>query len=159
WTQLGNAKRTSRLKLQVAKDRHFRNIVKEETVTARSERDFTARTRVKGLKPGREYFYRFHTKDKGSPIGTFRTAPPAGSQQPVPSAFLSCQSFEAGFYNAHAAIAKEPALDFVLPLGDYIYESHYYDGPRKDTSGFNGDGNVEYLAEYQQKYRLYKSDP
>src|SRR5215470_1072289 len=49
WTQLGNVKRTSRLKLQVAKDRHFKNVVKEETVTARSERDFTARARVKGL--------------------------------------------------------------------------------------------------------------
>ena len=107
WTQLGGVKRTSRLKLQVAKDANFKNVVLEKTVTARKERDFTARTRVRHLEPSREYFYRFHTKDKGSPVGRFRTAPPHNSNQPLRIAFLSCQSFEAGFFNAHAAIAKE----------------------------------------------------
>ena len=159
WTQLGGAKRTSRLKLQVAKDSDFKHVVLEKTVTARKERDFTARTRVRDLKPSQEYFYRFHTKDKGSPVGRFRTAPPHNSNQPLKIAFLSCQSFEAGFYNAQAAIAKEPDIDLVLHLGDYIYESHYYPGPRPDTSGFNHDGNVEFLEEYRQKYRLYKADP
>jgi alkaline phosphatase D len=159
WTKLDGGKHTSRLKLQVAKDRHFRNVVLEKTVTARKERDFTARTRVRGLDPAHEYFYRFHTKDKGSPVGQFRTAPPRDSNKPVRIAFLSCQSYEAGFYNAHAAIAKEPDIDFVLHLGDYIYESHYYPGPRADTTGFNHDGNVEFLAEYRQKYNLYKRDP
>ena len=158
WTKLGQAKRTSRLDLQVAKDRHFKNVVLEKTVTARKERDFTARTRVRGLKPAHEYFYRFHTKDKGSPVGRFRTAPPRDSNTPLKIAFLSCQSYEAGFYNAHAAIAEEQDLDLVLHLGDYIYESHYYPGPRQDTTGFNHDGNVEYLPEYRQKYNLYKSD-
>jgi len=158
WTKLGGHGHTARLKLQVAKDRHFKNVVLEKTVTARKERDLTARTRVRGLQPAHEYFYRFHTKDKGSPVGRFRTAPPHDSSAPLRIAFLSCQSFEAGFYNAHAAIAKED-VDLVLHLGDYIYESHYYDGFRKDTSGFNHDGNVEFLPEYRQKYNLYKSDP
>ena len=158
WTKLGGHHHTSRLKLQVAKDRHFKNVVLEKTVTARKERDLTARTRVRGLQPAHEYFYRFHTKDKGSPVGRFRTAPPHDSNAPLRIAFLSCQSYEAGFYNAHAAIAKEE-VDFVLHLGDYIYESHYYDGFRKDTSGFNHDGNVEFLPEYRQKYNLYKNDP
>jgi alkaline phosphatase D len=159
WTKLGDIRRTARLKLQVAKDRDFKHVVLEKTVTARAERDFTARTRVRGLHPAHEYFYRFHTKDKGSPVGRFRTAPPPDSRAPVRIAFISCQSYEAGFYNAHAAIAKEPDVDLVLHLGDYIYESHYYDGFRKDTSGFNHDGNVEFLPEYRQKYNLYKSDP
>jgi alkaline phosphatase D len=159
WTKLGETKHTSRLKLQVAKDQHFKNVVLESTVTARKERDFTARARIRGLQPAHEYFYRFHTKDKGSPVGRFRTAPPHDSNTPLRIAFLSCQSFEAGFYNAQAAIAKEPDIDLVLHLGDYIYESHYYDGARPDTSGFNHDGNVEYLPEYRQKYNLYKNDP
>jgi alkaline phosphatase D len=159
WTKLGGTKHTSRLKLQVAKDKHFKNVVLESTVTARKERDFTARARIRGLQPAHEYFYRFHTKDKGSPVGRFRTAPPHDSNTPLRIAFLSCQSFEAGFYNAQAAIAKEPDIDLVLHLGDYIYESHYYDGARPDTSGFNHDGNVEFLPEYRQKYNLYKSDP
>jgi alkaline phosphatase D len=159
WTKLGGTKHTSRLKLQIAKDKHFKNVVLESTVTARKERDFTARARIRGLQPAHEYFYRFHTKDKGSPVGRFRTAPPHDSNTPLRIAFLSCQSYESGFYNAQAAIAKEPDLDLVLHLGDYIYESHYYNGPRPDTTGFNHDGNVEFLPEYRQKYNLYKSDP
>ena len=123
WTKLGQAKRTSRLELQVAKDRHFKNVVLEKTVTARKERDFTAAPASAASSPAHEYFYRFHTKDKGSPVGRFRTAPPHDSKRPLRIAFLSCQSYEAGFYNAHAAIAKEPDIDFVLHLGDYIYES------------------------------------
>jgi alkaline phosphatase D len=44
-------------------------------------------------------------------------------------------------------------------LGDYIYERNFYEGPRKDTLGANGDGEVQTLPEYRQKYQLYKSDP
>jgi alkaline phosphatase D len=159
WTRLGDLGRTSRLNVQVAKDRHFKNVVAERTLTARKELDFTARARIRHLKPGREYFYRFHTKDKGSPVGRFRTAPPHDSNQPLKLAFISCQNYGAGFYNAHAAIAKERDVDLVLHLGDYIYESQTYTGPRVDTTGFNHDGFAEFLPEYQQKYRLYKSDP
>jgi alkaline phosphatase D len=159
WTQLGGVSRTSRLTLQIAKDQDFKHVVEERQVTARRERDFTARARIRHLRPGHEYFYRFHTKHKGSPVGRFRTAPPRDSQQPLRIAFISCQSYEAGFYNAQAAIAKDDSIDLVLHLGDYIYESHYYDGPRQDTTGFNRDGTVEFLPEYREKYRLYKSDP
>ena len=73
---------------------------------------------------------------------------------------LSCQSYTAGYYNAHAALAKEKDLDLIVCLGDYIYERHYYDGPadRVDTTGVNGDGNVQTLDEYRAKYRLGQSD-
>ena len=43
-------------------------------------------------------------------------------------------------------------------LGDYIYERNFYDGPRKDTLGANKDGEVQTLAEYRSKYRMYKTD-
>jgi alkaline phosphatase D len=159
WTRLGEIKRTSKLELIVAKDRKFRNIVEEKLVTARKDRDFTARTMVKGLKPDRQYYYRFVTKDSKSPVGRFKTAPPPDSSQPVRIAFLACQHWESGFYNAQRAIANEPDLDLVVHLGDYIYE--YSDGGdvRRDTSGNNRDGDTQLLSEYWQKYRLYKSDP
>jgi alkaline phosphatase D len=159
WTRLDEVGRTCRMKLEVAKDAGFKKVVAQRIVTARADRDFTARVRVNKLKPDHEYFYRFHTKHKHSPVGRFRTAPPADSKRPVRIAIVNCQSYEAGYYNVHRAIAAEPDLDVVLHLGDYIYESHYYDGPRKDTTGDNHDGHVEYLHEYLEKYRLYKSDP
>src|SRR3954468_3843555 len=161
WTRLGEIKRTSKLSVIVAKDRKFKNVVVEKEVTARKERDFSARTFVKGLKPDHQYFYRFVTKDSKSPVGRFKTAPPLNSRKPIRLAFYSCQHYESGFYNAQRAIANEPDLDLVVCLGDYIYE--YSDGPGKgvrlDTSGDNHDGDAQLLREYREKYRLYKSDP
>ena len=124
WTRAEGLKKTARLKLEVAKDRHFKNIVLEKTVTARSDRDFTARTRIGGLKPAREYFYRFFTEHSHSPVGRFRTGPPADSKQPLRIAFYSCQEYQPGFFNAQGAMAKED-VDLVVCLGDYIYESDY----------------------------------
>ena len=60
-------------------------------VTARKDRDFTARTFINGLKPDHHYFYRFVTKDSKSPVGRFKTAPPLNSRKPIRIAFYSCQ--------------------------------------------------------------------
>jgi alkaline phosphatase D len=158
WTRVGDLKRTSKLKVVVATDRKFANVVDEKVVTAREERDFTARTFVNGLKPDRHYFYRFVTDDSKSPVGRFKTAPPLNSRKPIRIAFYSCQHYEAGFYNAQRAIANEKDLDLVLCLGDYIYEYSDGKGVRRDTSGNNHDGDTQLLSEYWSKYRLYKSD-
>ncbi len=161
WTRLTGIDRSSRLRLEVAEDRHFRKVVSNRLVTAPERRDFTVHARVGGLKPGHEYHYRFHTREKHSRVGRFRTLPPPDSKQKIRIGFYSCQSYEAGYYTAHAALAKEKDLDLVLCLGDYIYEHHYYPGPgaRQDKTGKNHDGDVQTLAEYRQKYRLYQTDP
>jgi len=116
-------------------------------------RDNTVETRLrsKKLKPGSQYYYRFETKGGSSPVGRFRTLRPADSREPVRVVFFSCQDYQAGFYNAHRAIAAEDA-DLVISLGDYVYERTFYEGPRKDTLGANGDGEVQTLPEYRAKY-------
>ena len=120
--------------------------------------DFTVHTHIGGLKPHNEYFYRFETKEKHSRVGKFRTLPPENSNEKLKIGFYSCQSYEAGYFNAQAGLAKED-LDIVLCLGDYIYEHHYYDGPRNDKTGANKDGDVQSRKEFRQKYRFYQSDP
>jgi alkaline phosphatase D len=160
WTRVSELDRTSKLTLEVAEDKQFRDVVERQVVRAEEGRDFTVHARVKGLRPASEYFYRFHTEDRSSRVGRFRTLAPRGSKQPVRIAFYACQSWEAGFYTAQEGIARERDLDLVLCLGDYIYERHFYDGPpeRVDTTGVNRDGNVQTLDEYRQKYRLYQGD-
>src|SRR3954447_7898704 len=160
WTRVSELTKTSRLTMEVATDKHFKHVVARDQVIADAKADYTARTRVVGLKPAHEYYYRFHTKHKNSRVGKFRTLPPADSNQAIRIGFFSCQSYEAGYYLAQGALAKEKDLDFVLCLGDYIYEHHYYDGPadRKDTTGANKDGDVQTLAEYRAKYRFYQAD-
>lgn len=161
WTRVGELERTSLITTEVATDPGFGRVVERRRIRAAALRDYTARTTVKGLKPGTEYFYRFHTKTTDSPVGRLRTLRPPDSNEPVRIGVLSCQSYEAGYYTALAGLAAEDDLDLVLGLGDYIYEHHFYDGPagRRDTTGANRDGDVQTLGEFRSKYRLYKADP
>jgi len=160
WTRLEGAKRDRKIRLEVARDADFRRVVKRRTLIVRGKLDHTVEARVAGkfLKPGEEYFYRFETKRRESQVGRFRTALPGGSREPVKIVFFSCQDWQAGFFGAHRAIARENA-DLVVCLGDYIYERNFYEGPRKDTLGANKDGEVQTLPEYRSKYRMYKADP
>src|SRR5215208_3989866 len=160
WTRVSELTRSSRLTLEVASDKRFRHVVTRKPVVADAAKDFSVHATVGRLKPAHEYYYRFHTRETNSRVGRFRTLPPADSNQAVKIGFYSCQSYEAGYYTAQGALAKEKDLDLVLCLGDYIYEHHYYDGPaeRADKTGANKDGDVQTLAEYREKYRLYQSD-
>ena len=134
--------------------------MKRRTLVLRGKYDHTVEARLAGkyLKPGEEYFYRFETTHaRESQVGRFQTALPGNSREPVKIVFFSCQDWQAGYFGAHSAIAREDA-DLVVCLGDYIYERNFYDGPRKDTLGANRDGEVQTLAEYRSKYRMYKTD-
>ena len=160
WTRLEGFNRDRRVRLEVSSDPGFRKVVARRLLRARAGRDHTVETRLrspKALKPGRQYYYRFETRSGSSPVGRFRTLRPPDSREPFKIVFFSCQDYQAGFYNAHRAIAAEDA-DLVVSLGDYIYERTFYEGPRKDTLGANGDGEVQTLPEYRAKYQLYKSD-
>jgi len=160
WTRLEGFDRPQRLRLEVARDPDFRRVIERRTLRAGPGRDHTVETRLgrRLLSPGEEYFYRFETRDQSSGVGRFRTLRPADSREPVRIAFFSCQDYQAGFYGAHSAIAGED-VDLAVCLGDYIYERTFYEGPRRDTLGANGDGEVQTLPEYRAKYQLYKADP
>src|SRR4051812_11441239 len=81
WTRVSELTSSSRLTLEVATDKHFRKVVKRQQVIADARKDYTVHTHISKLKPAHEYFYRFHTKNKHSRVGTFRTLPPADSNQ------------------------------------------------------------------------------
>lgn len=113
---------------------------------------------VATLEPGR-WYYRFRVGDFVSPVGITRTAPSAGTAVPqVRFASASCQNYEDGHYIAHRDIAEQQP-DFLVWLGDYIYEG---------AAGEIGvDGNVRThgtpepttLSAYRDRYALYRSDP
>jgi alkaline phosphatase D len=156
WTKLDGIERTSRLQVEISRDEDFRSVLYRQDVAADAESGFAVHHRAEHrvLRPGEQYFYRFLTCDESSPVGRFRTARPADSAEPVRIGFYSCQAFEAGYYTAHGGLANEPDLDYVVCLGDYIYELPFYEGPRKDTVG-----NAQTLEEYRRKYALYHTDP
>ena len=160
WTRLEGETGDRRLAIEIARDPDFARVVYRRNVTAKASEDGAVKLRVeRGLRPGERYYYRFSTRGSDSPVGRFQTLRPYSSNEPVRIAFFSCQDYGSGYYNAQRAIAQEDDLDMVVCLGDYIYEKAFYDGPRRDTLGANGDGEVMTLPEYRQKYQLYKSDP
>jgi alkaline phosphatase D len=108
---------------------------------------------VEGLRPGREYFYRFRTGAEDSPVGRTRTAPrPNERVDKVRFAFASCQNWQNGLYTAYGHMAEED-LDLVVHLGDYIYEGGVGAGVRPH----NGP-EIRSIADYRNRHALYKSD-
>lgn len=118
----------------VARDEGLSTIVRSGEVEASAERDYTVKVDVDGLAPGQRYFYGFLAGSERSPVGRTRTAPSAGVAE-LKIAVASCASFSHGFFNAYEALARRDDVDFVLHLGDYIYEY-----------GLSGYGGKEALA-------------
>jgi len=162
WSRVDDVERSGTVRLEVARDRGFRRVVARELVGTNGDVGHTVKARVTGLRPGERYFYRFETATEQSPVGRFRTAPPADSNEPIRFAFFSCAEYTHGYYNAYAAMAREDDLDFVVCLGDYIYETPL--DPRSPTGPYtqvrrDPVGEATTVQEYRQKYRLYRSDP
>ncbi|WP_234022736.1 alkaline phosphatase D family protein [Sorangium cellulosum] len=134
-------------------------------VTARAEFDHCVKVKVSGLSPGTTYYYQFYytTEDRcyGSRVGRTRTAPAPDADVPVRFAFVSCQDYIGRHFNAYAALARQE-LDFVVHLGDYIYETTGDPG-FQDTAGqrkiafSDVDGALELTAGDNQPYHAAKS--
>jgi alkaline phosphatase D len=162
WTRLDGVERPGSVDLEVAEDRSFRRVVARRRIPTRASIGHSVKARVSGLKPGRPYYYRFETATRQSPVGRFKTAPAPDSNDPVRFAFFSCAEYTHGFYNAYAAMAEEDDLDFVVNLGDYIYETPLdLNGPTGPYTKVRDDtvGEARTVAEYRAKYALYRSDP
>ncbi len=122
------------LTVEVAEDEAFERVVARSSVPILAAADWTARVLVGGLKPAHTYWYRFTDKDgNGSRIGRTRTAPAPDDPRPINFAYVSCQDVNEGKLNGYrrmifedARAAAEDQLDFVLHLGDFIYEVVQY---------------------------------
>ncbi|HXU08323.1 MAG TPA: alkaline phosphatase D family protein, partial [Blastocatellia bacterium] len=118
------------LTVEVAEDEAFRRVIAHAQAPVSSAADWTARVLIGGLKPARTYWYRFtDTEGNGSRVGRTITAPLPNDPRTVNFAFVSCQDVNEGSLNAYRRMIYEderaPAaeqLDFVLHLGDFIYE-------------------------------------
>jgi phosphodiesterase/alkaline phosphatase D-like protein len=104
--------------------------------------DFTVKVTVTGLKPGTQYYYRFHAGSDISPVGAFKTAYAADQNSAVTFAFSGDADWKWKPYPVLNALIKEK-LDYFLFLGDLLYE----------TSNMAGTTSVEDLAGYRFKYR------
>jgi alkaline phosphatase D len=138
---------------EVARDPAFLRVVRRGTAPALPERGHAVHVEVDGLEPDRWYWYRFVSGGEASPIGRARTFPVAGApKERLRFAFASCQHYGQGFFNAYAAMLEDE-LDFILHLGDYIYESDW--GPRRVRPHLP---EPQTLDDYRRQHALYKGD-
>ncbi len=139
----------------VAEDEQFSKGVRKGKTVARPDWGHSVHVEVEGLKPDRWYWYQFQAGGQVSPKGRSRTTPSAGAMPDrLNFAFASCQNYEQGYYTAYEHMVREN-LDLVIHLGDYIYEREGRDnGVRKHTGS-----EIFSVADYRNRYALYKSDP
>ncbi|OJU10568.1 MAG: hypothetical protein BGN86_02985 [Caulobacterales bacterium 68-7] len=141
---------------EVAEDAGFQRIERRGQALAGPAAGHAVHVEVDGLRPAREYWYRFTTAAGASPVGRTLTAPPAGADvERLKIAFGSCQHFEAGYYGAYSHMVEDHP-DLVLFLGDYIYEN----GPNpQPTTRKHKNAEVFTVPDYRIRYATYKSDP
>jgi alkaline phosphatase D len=152
WTRVTTSHESVAVDWVVARDAALTDIVAAGTATAHADRDHTVHVDAGALEPGTTYHYRFATTNGVSPTGRTKTL--ADDYERVRFAICSCAKFNAGFFNAYAAIPEHEELDFLLHLGDYIYEASNTP-PKSQTPGadigrpFDPLGECRTLADYR----------
>ena len=164
WTRVTPTEQSSvAVTWEVSRHRNFRTLVCSGIARAEAEHDYTVRVDVDSLHPGSRYYYRFNALGETTPRAQTKTLPADGAIH-LRFAQVSCAKFNAGFFNAYKRISQRPGLDFLLHLGDYIYEASNTP-PASQTLGadigrpFDPLHECKTLDDYRRRYAQYHLDP
>jgi alkaline phosphatase D len=172
----------NKLIVEISTSPEFKKILAGGTADVSADADWTCRFLVKDLEPNHEYWYRFIDEHGfASRIGRTITAPREDSDEPVRFTFVSCQCPNEGSLHAYRKMiyedekrSKDNRLNFVLHLGDFIYEVTWYaeDNPNGNRGRIIKNlykfpqgrkvGNFHLpvtLEDYRTLYRAYLQDP
>jgi alkaline phosphatase D len=179
WTRHpGRTGSRERLLVEVSEDCAFSQVIATETTYLSEASDWTARVLAGNLQPSRTYWYRFiDSAGYSSRTGRTRTAPGERDVTPVRFAFVCCQNINMGELHAYRRMifedertGEDGKLDFVLHLGDFIYEVVWYPEDRpagiygrrlRDTVRYQDGEKINdfhiptSLADYRAAYRAH----
>lgn len=157
WTRLTpNTAGVYRVDWEMALDPEFSRVVVAGRELTESTRDYTLKVEATGLEPATTYYYRFSVGTTHSPTGRTRTAP-VGQLERLRFAAVSCSNYAQGYFSAYRRISERADLDFVLHLGDYIYENgtdEYGDVRAPDPPH-----ETITLSDYRRRYAQHREDP
>lgn len=166
WTRLApQESRQVRVAFEVSEDAGFGAISTLRGVAKTNKaKDYTVKLSLdrNELKPSTTYYYRFLYEGTASQTGRFKTLPaPNANIDKVRFAYINCQDYTNGYYNAYRFLAAED-IDFIVFLGDYIYETvgdtSFQRGVRPIELP-SGQPSASTLADYRFLYQTYNSDP
>lgn len=149
-------------------------------MVAAADGDHCLLARVGGLTPATTYYYRFRCETEDgiaqSRVARTRTAPAEDADEPIKFAVVCCQDYVGKYFHVARHVAEQE-LDFVLHLGDYIYETAgdpsfqttqsadrvvVFSAP-DEAMELGRDGQTflaaRSLSNYRDLYKQYRSDP
>lgn len=162
------------LTVEIATDSKFVNKVLRARIAAtqiKASLDYTVRADFNGLlQSNTVYYYRFIYNGATSRTGRGRTLPAASaSLDKVKFAVVNCQDYTNGYYPSYGYIANDSSIDFVVHVGDFIYETvggtSFQPGPYTDRNidlPLDPSGTIKTaqgIADYRKLYQTYQSDP
>jgi alkaline phosphatase D len=141
---------------EIATDPAMREIVHRGEAIAERAFAYSVHLDVRGLAAGRPYWYRFASGDAVSRIGRAATLPaPGATPDRLRFGFVSCSNYEHGYFSGYRHLADENP-EFVLFLGDYIYETIE---AKRPTVRRHSDGiEAATLPTYRNRYAQYRLD-
>ena len=143
-----------KVRWELAEDERFSAGVRRGEVLALPQHGHSVHVEVDGLTSATPFFYRFIAGDAMSTVGRTRSAPATDADiAQLRFALASCQHYEQGLFAVHREIA-ERELDFVLFVGDYIYESS---NPRYRVRPHEAGAPMT-LHDYRARHATYKLD-
>ncbi len=166
WTRLRSLGAGTTVAYEIARNTTFENPVLRGKAETSAGRDNVVKVQIADrpeLDPFQTYYYRFIYDGNASLTGRFKTLPaPDSSPDRVRFGYISCQDYTNGFYTALEYLAEEE-VDFIVHLGDYIYET-------VDESSFQGAqvrtielpnsgtaGEADTLTDYRFLYKTYRT--
>lgn len=135
----------------LAEDPELAKVVRRGEQLATPDLAHSVHVDIQELEPGRAYWYQFYAGGHASAVGRTRTLPDAG---PISFATASCQNYTHGHFVAYAHMVRDQP-DFVIHLGDYIYDTSFGETFRSHES----ENAPQTLEEFRLRHALYKSDP
>jgi alkaline phosphatase D len=142
---------------EIATDDAMSKVVRRGAATAEQIFAYSVHLDVAGLEPGRPYWYRFKSGDAQSPVGRAVTLHAADSSPDrLRFGYVSCSNYEHGYFSAYRHLAEE-GPEFVLFLGDYIYET--IEQNRPIVRRHSDDVEAATLPQYRNRYAQYRLDP
>ncbi|KAF2874066.1 PhoD-like phosphatase-domain-containing protein [Massariosphaeria phaeospora] len=144
-------------------DEGMEDVVDGGTVYTSSDVDYTVKVEAKNLQPFTTYYYQFSVCNSNtkSIVGRTKTTPNADDDiTKVSLAVYSCSNYPFGFFNAYGNSVRKDSVDYVVHLGDYIYE--YANGDYGWGNSIDRipqpDKEIVSLYDYRKRLATYRTD-
>ncbi|KAK4182284.1 alkaline phosphatase D [Podospora australis] len=145
------------VEFKIATDQALTDVVDSGRAYTSSDVDYTVKFEAGNLQSFTTYYYRFNVcgSSKTSPVGRTKTIPTKGTRVPrnVRLAVYSCSNYPEGYFNAYGAVVAKDSADYILHLGDYIYEYQ-----ASDVRTALPDRETYSLYDYRKRIATYRTD-